>query len=112
MNEEYIEKPHAQNVAKVSVLHQQLSRTLDDEILSRHPFTCLVILLVSRFEIKLRSSGIDDEGEYVSYPILYQMQRIGDLRLGNGSAIDEENSVLSQITKRIARFLSVFRQLS
>lgn len=110
MNEEYIEKPHAQNANKVSVLHQQLSRTLDDENFK----SASIYLVGDSFgksfpsEIKIRSV-IGDEGEYVSYPILYQMQRIGDLRLGNGSTFHEENSMLSQVTKRIALVLKRFQ---
>lgn len=110
MNEKKIERDIAQNANKAYVLHHQLSRTLDDENLKSASIHLVGDSFGKSFpsEIKIGSVA-GEEVEYVSYPILYQMRRIGDLRLENGSAVHEENSMLSQVTKRIALVLKRFQ---
>lgn len=110
MNEKNIEKKHVQNTNKACVLHHQLSRTLDDENFKSASIYLIGDSFGKAFPSEIKIGGvIGDEGAYVSYPILYQMRRIGDLRLNNGSAVHEGNSMISHLTKRIALVLKRFQ---
>lgn len=110
MNEEYTENNQATSVRKANVLHHQLSRTLVDN----HFKTASIHLVDTSFGNAIPSEikfGHLNETccDYISYPILYQKRKIGDLWLEDAIDVHNKSAVLPSLTKKIALLIKRFQ---
>lgn len=110
MNEEYTENSQLASVKKANVLHHQLSRTLVDN----HFKSASIHLVDTSFgnaipsEIKFGNLN-GNNSDYISYPILYQKRKIGDLRLEDPAEVRNHSALLPGLTKKIALLLKRFQ---